>query len=277
MYRILLEVKAAYLEFINRVPFYGASFLCLDNVNVRGLVPQVRKRVVTYGTTADADYVARDLAVAGMQTTFTVERAGLELGVLRLPLPGHHHALNALATLAVAEEFDISFESVRDALAEFGGIHRRFELCGQVEGVTIISDYGHHPAEIRATLEAAREGFGRRVVALFQPHRYTRTRDLFAEFLDAFDAADQLILTDIYPAGEEQVEGLTGDVLFWALKRRGHLEVSYIPRLEDIVAQAKPTLRAGDIVVVLGAGNIHGIAEDLVRALGGSQGTWTVQ
>jgi len=271
------RVKAAYLEFVNRVPFYGASFLCLDNVNVRGLLPQVRKRVVTYGTTADADYVARDLSVRGMQTTFTVERAGHELGTLRLPLPGRHQALNSLAALAVAGEFGVPFQTVKEALAEFGGIHRRFELCGQVEGVTVISDYGHHPVEIRATLEAAREGFGRRLVVLFQPHRYTRTRDLFAEFLDAFDAADQLILTDIYPAGEEQIEGLSGDVLFWALKRRGHLEVTYVAQREDIVAQVKPMLCAGDIVVVLGAGNIHGIAEDLVQALGGSQGTWTVQ
>jgi len=271
------RVRAAYTEFINRVPFYGAAVLCLDNVNVRALLPQVRKRVITYGTTADAEYLARDLAVAGMETSFTVERGGREIGTMRLPLPGRHQALNALAALAVGMEMGVSFETVRDALAEFGGIHRRFEMCGQAEGVTVISDYGHHPAEIRATLAAAREGFGQRLVVMFQPHRYTRTRDLFAEFLDAFDAADHLVLTDIYAAGEEPIEGLTGEVLFWALKRRGHLEVSYVPQREDLVDFVRPMLCAGDIVIALGAGNIHGVAEDLVRALGGSQGTWTVQ
>jgi UDP-N-acetylmuramate--alanine ligase len=163
-------------------------------------------------------------------------------------------------------------------LSEFGGIHRRFELCGDAGGVMVVSDYGHHPTEIRATLAAAREGFGRRLIVLFQPHRYTRTRDLFGEFLDAFDAADHLVLTDIYAAGEEAVDGLSGEVLFWALKRRGHLEVTYVPRCEDLVAEVRPMLQVGDLVVVLGAGNIHGVAEELVHGLVGThQSSWTMQ
>ncbi len=271
------RVRSAYLEFINRVPFYGVSVLCLDNVNVRALVPQVRKRLITYGTTSDADYVARDLCIVGMETIFEAVRGDTLLGTIRLRLPGRHHALNALAALAVATELGVSFETVREALQEFGGIHRRFELCGEAGGIMVISDYGHHPEEIRATLAAAREGFGRRLVVLFQPHRYTRTRDLFGEFLDAFDAADHLVLTDIYGAGEEAVDGLSGDVLHWALKRRGHLEVTYVPRRDDLVAEVLPLLRVGDMVVVLGAGNIHGVAEDLVRSLAGTHSTWTVQ
>ncbi len=271
------RVRSAYLEFINRVPFYGVSVLCLDNVNVRSLLPQVRKRVLTYGTTADADYVARDLCVIGMETIFEAVRGGTVLGTLRLRLPGRHHALNALAALAVATELGVDFETVEDTLREFGGIHRRFELCGEIGGVMVISDYGHHPEEIRTTLAAAREGFGRRLVVLFQPHRYTRTRDLFNEFLDAFDAADHLFMTDIYAAGEEPLDGLSGEVLAWALKRRGHIEATYVPRVEDLVEQVKPTLRIGDIVVVLGAGNIHTTADELVRALSGAQSTWTVQ
>jgi UDP-N-acetylmuramate--alanine ligase len=271
------RVKSAYLEFMNRVPFYGLSVLCLDNVNVRALVPQVRKRVITYGTTADADYVARDLYVVGMETVFEAARGDEVLGTLRLRLPGRHHALNALAALVVAHELGVPFEVVSEALREFGGIHRRFELCGEIGGITVISDYGHHPEEIRATLAAAREGFGRRIVVLFQPHRYSRTRDLFGDFLDAFDAADQVFLTDIYAAGEEPIEGLSGDVLHWALKRRGHLDAFYVPRVEDLVAEVKPMLRVGDMVVVLGAGSIHGVAEELVRSLAGSQSTWTVQ
>ena len=272
------RVRAAYLEFMNRVPFYGVSVLCLDSVNVRSLLPQVRKRVITYGTTDDCEYVARDLCVIGMETMCEVVRNGEVLGTLRLRLPGRHHALNAVAAIAVAEQLGVPFETACEALGEFGGIHRRFELCGEAGGVMVISDYGHHPAEIRATLAAAREGFGRRLVVIFQPHRFTRTRDLFGEFLDAFDDADHLILTDIYSAGEEPVDGLNGEVLFWALKRRGHLEVSYVPRRDDLVSELRPLLQVGDMVVVLGAGNIHGIAEELVHSLVGAQATtWTVQ
>jgi len=272
------RMRAAFLEFMNRIPFYGVSVLCLDSVNVRSLLPQVRKRVITYGTTDDCEYVARDLCVIGMETMCEVVRNGAVLGTLRLRLPGRHHALNAVAAIAVAQQLGVSFETACEALAEFGGIHRRFELCGDAGGVMVISDYGHHPAEIRATLAAAREGFGRRLVVLFQPHRFTRTRDLFGEFLDAFDAADHLVLTDIYGAGEEAVDGLNGEVLYWALKRRGHLEVTYVPRRDDLAAEVRPLLQVGDMVVVLGAGNIHGVAEELVQSLlGGQATTWTVQ
>jgi len=272
------RMRAAFLEFMNRIPFYGVSVLCLDSVNVRSLLPQVRKRVITYGTTDDCEYVARDLCVIGMETMCEVVRNGAVLGTLRLRLPGRHHALNAVAAIAVAQQLGVPFETACEALAEFGGIHRRFELCGDAGGVMVISDYGHHPAEIRATLAAAREGFGRRLVVLFQPHRFTRTRDLFGEFLDAFDAADHLVLTDIYGAGEEAVDGLSGEVLYWALKRRGHLEVTYVPRRDDLAAEVRPLLQVGDMVVVLGAGNIHGVAEELVQSLlGGQATTWTVQ
>jgi len=271
------RVRSAYLEFMNRVPFYGVSVLCLDSVNVRSLLPQVRKRAITYGTTDDCEYVARDLCVIGMETLCEVVRNGELLGTLRLRLPGRHHALNAIAAIAVAQQLGVPFEIASDALSDFGGIHRRFELCGEAGGVMVISDYGHHPTEIRATLAAAREGFGRRLVVLFQPHRYTRTRDLFGEFLDAFDAADQLVLTDIYPAGEEPVDGLNGEILYWALKRRGHLDVRYVPRCEDVAAEVRPLLQVGDIVVVLGAGNIHSVAEELVHGLVGAQSSWTVQ
>lgn len=271
------RVRSAYLEFMNRIPFFGAAILCLDDVTVRALVPQVRKRVLTYGTSPDAEFVARNLSVCGMETHFEVERNGVLLGELIVRLPGRHHALNALAALAAASELDVPFEVVREALVEFGGIHRRFELCGEIGGIMVVSDYGHHPAEIRATLAAAREGFGRRLVVLFQPHRYTRTRDLFGDFLDAFDAADQLLLTDVYPAGEEPIEGITGEVLFYALRRRGHLDVAYVPDHRELVSAVQPLLRSGDLVVVLGAGSIHEIGDALVRALSGNQAAFTVQ
>jgi UDP-N-acetylmuramate--alanine ligase len=271
------RVRSAYLEFINRVPFFGAAVLCLDDVTIRGLLPQVRKRVITYGTSPDADFVARELSVCGMETRFRAEHAGKSLGDLTVRLPGRHQALNALAALAVAGELDVDFETVQESLAEFGGIHRRFEVCGEVGGVMVVSDYGHHPAEIRATLSAAREGFGRRIVVLFQPHRYTRTRDLFGDFLDAFDAADTLLVTDIYAAGEDPIEGVTGEVLYGALKRRGHLDVGYVPDHRGLVSAVQPLLRPGDLVVVLGAGSIHEVGDRLVRALSGSQVTVTMQ
>jgi UDP-N-acetylmuramate--alanine ligase len=271
------RVKSAYLEFMNRVPFFGAAVLCVDDVTVRSLVPQVRKRVITYGTSSDADYTVCNLEVRGMETHMQVLRAGTPLGELVVRLPGRHHALNALAALAVAGEVDVDFETARAALAEFGGIHRRFELCGEVGGVMVVSDYGHHPTEIRATLAAAREGFGRRLVVFFQPHRYTRTRDLFGDFLNAFDAADQLFLTDIYAAGEEPIDGVTGDLLYYALKRRGHLDVTYVPDWRDLASAAQPYLRPGDLVLVLGAGPVHVAGEELVASVSGGQAAFTVQ
>ena len=271
------RVRSAYLEFMNRVPFFGASVLCLDDTTIRALMPQVRKRVITYGTSPDADFVARDLSVRGMETRFQVEHGGQVLGEMMVRLPGRHQALNALAALATARELQVDFDTVRQALAEFGGIHRRFEVCGEVGGIMVVSDYGHHPAEIRATLAAAREGFGRRLVVLFQPHRYSRTRDLFGDFLDAFDGADQLLLTEIYPAGEEPIDGVSGDVLYYALRRRGHLDVTYVPDWRNLAAVAQPLLRPGDLVVVLGAGPVHEVGETLVRALSGGQAAFSMQ
>ncbi len=271
------RVRSAYLEFMNRIPFFGATVLCLDDVTVRALAAQVRKRVITYGTSADAEFVARDVSVRGMVTRFEVTRHGTVLGELTVRLPGRHQALNALAALAVATELDVPFETVQRALAEFGGIHRRFEVCGEAGGIMVVSDYGHHPSEIRATLAAAREGFGRRLVVVFQPHRYTRTRDLFGDFLDAFDAVDQLILTDIYPAGEDPIDGVTSEVLYYALRRRGHLDVVYVPDMRALVGSVQPLLRPGDLVMVLGAGSVHEVGEALVRALSGDQSAFTVQ
>jgi len=271
------RVKSAYLEFINRVPFFGAAVLCIDDVTIRSLLPQVRKRVITYGTSPDADFVARDLSVCGMETRFDAERDGMALGPLIVRMPGRHEALNALAALAVASELEVDFETVRGALAEFGGIHRRFEVCGEAGGIMVVSDYGHHPAEIRATLAAAREGFGRRIIVLFQPHRFTRTRDLFGDFLDAFDAADKVLVTEIYAAGEDPIDGVTGEVLYFALKRRGHVDVSYVPEWRALASAVQPELRPGDLVLVLGAGPVHEVGESLVRALAGGQPSFTMQ
>ncbi|HYD48665.1 MAG TPA: UDP-N-acetylmuramate--L-alanine ligase, partial [Terriglobales bacterium] len=179
-YGDLERVKEAYLQFINRVPFFGAAVVCLDDVAVRSLLPNARKRIITYGFSSDADYVARDVRVEGMSTSFVAEYRGEVLGEFQVRMPGRHNALNALATIAVARQLEVPLAVIRGALAEFGGIHRRFEICGEAGGVVVVSDYAHHPSEIRATIAAAREGFDRRLIVAFQPHRYTRLRDLFS-------------------------------------------------------------------------------------------------
>lgn len=265
------RVRAAYLEFMNRVPFFGAAILCIDDANVRALSRHVRKRVLTYGTDHEADYRAVNLRVKNLQTRFDVFRNNQFLGELCVHLPGRHQALNALAAVAVATELEVSFETVQEALRLFSGIHRRFEVCGDLNGIMVISDYGHHPAEIRATLAAAREGLGRRLLVVFQPHRYTRTRDLFGEFLSGFDMADCLFLTEIYAAGETPIEGISGEALFHALERRGHLNVRFAARLPDVVQAVLEEVRPGDAVLVLGAGNVHEVAVALVDHLGARQ------
>ncbi len=266
-YRDMDRVREAYLQFIHRVPFYGLAVLCLDNVNVRALLPQVRKRFVTYGTSPDADWQARDLRVEGLETFFDAWRGGHRLGPVRLHMPGRHHALNALAALAVAEDLEIPFRIAAHALEEFGGIHRRFEVKGEERDILVVDDYGHHPEEIRATLRAAREGFTRRLVVAFQPHRFSRTRDLFADFLEAFDDADVLLLTEIYAAGEERIEGVTGEALYQALKRRGHLDVRFVPARERVADALLDLTRPGDLVVTLGAGDIHRTGDEFLGLL----------
>jgi UDP-N-acetylmuramate--alanine ligase len=261
------QVRAAYLKFMHRVPFYGLAVLCIDNVNVRALLPHVNKRFVTYGTAPDADWQARELRVEGLETAFEVWRAGERLGRVRLHMPGRHHALNALAAIVVADDLGIPWRLAAHALEEFGGIHRRFEVRGEERGILVVDDYGHHPEEIRATLRAAREGFGRRLVVAFQPHRFSRTRDLFDDFLGAFDDADLLVLTEIYPAGERPVPGVTGEALFQALERRGHLDVRFVRSRERLADVLLAAVCSGDLVLLLGAGDIYRTADELLALL----------
>ncbi|MBI2962705.1 MAG: UDP-N-acetylmuramate--L-alanine ligase [Deltaproteobacteria bacterium] len=261
------KVEEAFLRFIHRVPFYGRAILCLDHPRVRALLPNVRKPYVTYGTSPDADWVASNIAVEGLSTRFDVRCGNTGYGPVVLRMPGRHYALNALAAAIAAGEVGVGFATVREALAEFGGIHRRFEVLGEANDVLVVDDYGHHPEEVRATLRAAREGFRRRLVVAFQPHRYTRTRDLFHDFLSAFDDAEQLFLTEIYAAGEERVEGVSGDALFQALRRRGHLDVEYRATHEALTEALLEALRPGDLLVVLGAGDIYKVGEEALRRL----------
>ncbi len=261
------QVRAAYLQFMQRVPFYGLAVLCIDNVNVRALLPHVNKRFVTYGTAPDADWQARDLRVEGLETVFDVWRTGERLGTVRLRMPGRHHALNALAAIVVADDLGIPWRLAAHALEEFGGVHRRFEVRGEERDILVVDDYAHHPEEIRATLRAAREGFDRRLVIAFQPHRYSRTRDLFDDFLGAFDDADVVLLTEIYAAGERPIAGVSGEALCRALERRGHLDVRFVPARDRLADALLDTVRPGDLVILLGAGDISRTADELLALL----------
>ena len=266
------RVKDAYLRFINRVPFYGRAVLCLDSVNVQGLLPYVQKRFVTYGLGPEADLTAHDLRVSGMTTHCEVWYGDERLGPLRLKLPGRHHVLNALAVVAVARELGIPFACVQRALAGFDGIQRRFEVKGKAAGVVVVDDYAHHPEELRVTLRAAREGScqadpARRLVAVFQPHRYSRTQDLFDDFLSAFDEADVVVLTEIYPAGEEPRAGVSGYRLYQALRQRGQSEVRFVADRERLAQAALAYVRPGDMVMTLGAGDIHRTGGELLALL----------
>lgn len=260
----------AFLEFVNRVPFYGLAVLCVDSPRVRALLPRVRKRYVTYGLSPDAEISAQDLVVDGFETRFTAMRGGEALGTVRIGMPGRHVAQNALATIAAACELGIDFPTCVRALGEFRGIHRRFEVRGTAAGVTVIDDYGHHPEEIRVTLRAAREGLKRRILVAFQPHRYTRTRDLFDDFLAAFDDADVLFLTEIYAAGEDPVEGVSGAALAHAMNARGHADVRHVASRDELATRIAAEARDGDVVLMLGAGDIVKLGDDVLAAIAAS-------
>jgi len=261
------RLNESFLTFINKIPFYGLAVLCIDDANVHGLMSKVRKRFATYGLSAEADFSAQELKMSSSGVEFTALHQGQSLGRLRLHLPGRHSATNAMAAVAVAFELEIPFKQVTDALGAFTGIHRRFEIKGEPNGILVIDDYGHHPTEIRATIGAIRDSWKRPLTVVFQPHRFTRTRDLFDEFLTAFEGADRLVLTEIYPAGEDPIPGATGEALYQAIKRKGHLDVQFVPDKSDIVAQLVDDLKTGDMALTLGAGEIYKIGEALVETL----------
>jgi UDP-N-acetylmuramate--alanine ligase len=266
-YRDIEEIKHAFMEFINKVPFYGLAVLCLDHENVQDLIPQVRKRFVTYGLTTQANFRAEDVSYQGLTTSFRALENNRELGQISIQMPGIHNVYNALATLATASELDLSFEVVRQGLASFSGVQRRFQIKGEFNGVMVVDDYGHHPAEIKATLSAAKRGWGRRTVVVFQPHRYTRTRDLFKDFLTAFNQADVLFLTGIYPASEDPIPGVSAQGLYEGIKGHGHKDVTLVPEKTEILERLLPRLNPGDMVLTLGAGDIWKVGEALVRRL----------
>ncbi len=267
-YRDLDHIKETFLEFISRIPFYGAAVLCLDDANVASLLPQIQRRKITYGLTEQADLHAAKIELKNFGSEFSVYFQGEELGRVRRNSPGRHVILNSLAAIAVALELEIDFPVIAHALEKFEGVQRRLQIKGEQHGILVVDDYGHHPTEIRATLDAVREGWPeRRLLVAFQPHRYSRTQGLFNEFTTAFYRSDVLILTDIYAASEEPIEGVSSSALLEAIRQHGHRHALYHPDLETLPAALLDLVEDGDLVLTLGAGNIVQVGEQLLQLL----------
>jgi UDP-N-acetylmuramate--alanine ligase len=272
------DLQQAFVEFANKVPFYGAVIACADDVELTRLLPRMTRRVITYGCAEDAEIAATDVQLSGFGSTSTVVRrpshqargqnpAPETLGTLRLQVPGRHSVLNALAALGVGLELGVPFAALAAALADFQGAERRFERRGVVHGITVVDDYGHHPTEIAAVLAAARAANPRRVVVAFQPHRYTRTAQLMPEFAAALAAADEVVLTDIYAAGEDPIPGVDVDALAAAANRRRDRPVTVVRALDRVAPTVAALAAHGDLVITLGAGSIGGVAQQVVREL----------
>lgn len=266
-YRDLEQIKETFVDFINKVPFFGLAVLCLDDGNIQALIPQVKKRFVTYGLNSQADYNATEIEHRGDRTAFTVYYRGERLGRLSIRMPGRHNVLNALAAVAVARELELPFTVIAEGFQDFGGVQRRFQIKHDAAGIMVVDDYGHHPAEIKATLAAARSGWERRLIVVFQPHRYTRTRALFDEFVTAFYQADQVIVMDVYAAGEEPIAGAEGRALAEGIASHGHRDARFIGERQAVVEHLLALAQPGDLILTLGAGNVWQAGEDLIRHL----------
>ncbi len=258
IYRDLDDLKEAFAQYANRVPFFGAAIVCLDEPNVQSIIGKIERRLVTYGLARQADVRAEELRIDGTTTHFVVYDGPDKLGRIALHVPGQHNVRNALAAVAVGLELDVPFDAIARALGSFRGVQRRFQLLGEKNGILVVDDYAHHPTEVEATLEAAADAFpGRRIVAVFQPHLFSRTRDFLHGFAHAFFDADVLVLTDIYPAREQPIEGVTGALLAETAQRYGHRAVQYVADKTDLPAHLASITQPGDVVLTMGAGDVY--------------------
>ena len=262
------KLRSAFRKFLNKVPFYGKAILCLDDPEVAGMLAGLERPHITYGMTAQADISASDIRHEGFSSVYTASLGSEVLGEVHLPVPGKHNIYNSLAAIAVGLELEIPFGTIAKALAGYSGTQRRFQKKGEERGVLVYDDYGHHPTEIRVTLEAAKQGWKGRVVAMFQPHRFSRTRDLLAEFGTAFNNADKVLVCDIYAAGEERIDNLTGEDVAGSITGHGHRDVEFVGSCEEAVDRAVELLEEGDMVITLGAGDIWKAGERLLERLG---------
>jgi len=263
----IAEIKEAFLKFANIVPFYGCTVLCNDNGYVREIIPSIKRRIITYGIEHPADYSVAGIKFLKRKTSYTLVYKKKQLGTVELMVPGLFNVYNSLAAAAVARELDLDFTTIKDGLKSFSGVQRRLEIKGRVGDITIVDDYGHHPTEIKETLNAMRQIWKGRFIVVFQPHRFTRTKALFNEFANAFGNVDILILNDIYPASEEPIAGINSAALCRAIRKTGQAHVEYIPHGEETVDYLLKTVKPKDTVVTMGAGSIYKIGESFIKQL----------
>ncbi len=265
-YADLDEIKDVFLEFLDRIPFYGLAVLCLDNEAIQDIIPRIKKRYTTYGMNSQADFQIRDVEFKDQRSHFSVYYDGEQLGVIKLNLPGIHNVYNATASIAVAMELDIAFHHIKEALETADGVQRRLEIKGEKNGITVIDDYGHHPTEIKTTLQALEENWpDRRKVVVFQPHRYTRTQALFDDFTRAFYQSDLLMVLPIYSAGEKVIEEVTSAMLCEGINAHGHKEVLCVEDFKQAVTRLKKITKSGDILLTLGAGDVWKVGMDFLK------------
>jgi len=267
-YRSMNNLRKTFIDFINKIPFYGRAILCVDDKEVQGLIPKLTKSYLTYGLNPQSDIRASGISKEGLNTTFDVIFKNRLAGNVTISIPGEHNILNALAAVGVGLELDIDFKYIKEGLKNPGGLKRRFEIKDERGGILFLDDYGHHPTEIIATLSAAKECWpDRRLVVVFQPHRFTRTRDLYDKFVISFNQADFLIITPLYGAGEEPIPGIDSRILYQGIRNHGHRAVTYCDSTEDTISELLDQIRPGDIVLTLGAGDIHLVGTDLLKRI----------
>ncbi len=268
-YHDMKNLRSTFVNFINKVPFYGRAILCLDDKEVQGVLPRLKKSYLTYGLSPQSDIRASDISKEGLTTSFVVSSQGTTLGQVTIGTPGAHNVLNALAAVSVGMELNIDFDHIKEGLRDLGGLKRRFEIRGERNGMLILDDYGHHPTEIVNTIGAAKESWpDRRLIVVFQPHRYTRTKDLYEKFVVSFNQADVLIVTPLYEAGEEPIPGIHSEFLFKGIRGHGHRAVILCKSKEDATSVLIDEMKPGDVVLTLGAGDIHLVGTEVLKQIG---------
>lgn len=267
IYKDLDDIKNTYLTFASRVPFYGAIIACIDEPHLKDIIPDMKKRIITYGLSEEAEVRAVNISYKSGESIYTLVNEGVEMGEINLHMPGVHNVKNSLAVVALALELDLSFDVIAKTLSEFEGIRRRFEIKRRIAGIMVVDDYAHHPTEVKSSLSAAKTGWDRRIIAVFQPHLYSRTRDFKDEFGESFNHADILVVTDVYAAREAPIEGISGKIIADAAEKAGHKNVHYIPDMDKIVDFLMETARDNDMVITIGAGDIFKAGDDLINKL----------
>lgn len=270
-YADLNDLQKAFIQFSNSVPFYGAVIACLDSPGVQEILSEIKRPVVTYGYSNQADFRAESVEFKETKSKYQLIHNGNLAGTIGLNVPGKHNVLNSLAAVALGHELGLTFDQIRSGLSQYGGVRRRFDIKGIAKDIMVVDDYAHHPTEVKATLSAARQGWDRRIVAVFQPHLYSRTRDFYRDFATAFLKCDQLVVLDVYPAREEPIPGITGEIVANAARELGHKNTIFVKDIEDLIPELNKLVKPNDMVITLGAGHVWRYCEKFYNSLKGER------